>query len=514
MRKIRADWKTKLLQAGLTFAGAYLSAVLFNLVLQRPETAEELLQSLFHGRTLAMTFVLLAGALLIGLIRYDKWFWFRRGGKLLSGNEKDREVPSNFEQEHFQTDEELNRNFKRFRYAELSGSGGGIPVRVCMENGDLTVHLAPPAHTLVIGTTGSGKTTMFINPTIQILSETSERPSMLVADPKGELYQLHAQSLRNRGYRVLVLDLRNPFESVKWNPLERPYILYQNMLKLEGEISPEECAYSFQGRKYDTEEELKKAVQVERQRLFDKVYEDLHDIVSVLCPILNKNEPIWESGARNLILAIAIAMLEDSENPELGMTMERYNFYNLMKIATNTEDDCTQLKDYFKGRSELSKSISLSKQVLDSAEKTRGSYISTMFDKLNLFSDMGLCSLTSGNEIDFSELAGEPTVLFLKIPDEKETRYPLASMIVLQAYKQMVEAANLNPRGSLERGVYFLLDEFGNIAPISKIEQMITVGRSRNIWFCLIIQSYSQLARVYDEKIAEIIKSNCKEYVP
>ena len=50
MRKIRADWKTKLLQAGLTFAGAYLSAVLFNLVLQRPETAEELLQSLKSAR--------------------------------------------------------------------------------------------------------------------------------------------------------------------------------------------------------------------------------------------------------------------------------------------------------------------------------------------------------------------------------------------------------------------------------------------------------------------------------
>lgn len=43
------------------------------------------------------------------------------------------------------------------------------------------------------------------------------------------------------------------------------------------------------------------------------VYEDLNDIVSVLCPVMNKNEPMWESGAKNFILAIALAMLEDSE---------------------------------------------------------------------------------------------------------------------------------------------------------------------------------------------------------
>lgn len=122
-------------------------------------------------------------------------------------------------------------------------------------------------------------------------------------------------------------------------------------------------------------------------------------MITVLCPITNKNEPIWESGAKNFILAIAIAMLEDSANPALGMTKEKYNFYNLMKIATNTEDDCVELMRYFQNRGPLSKALSLSKQVLDSADKTRGSYLSTMFDKLNIFADLSLCSLTSANEM-------------------------------------------------------------------------------------------------------------------
>ena len=202
-------------------------------------------------------------------------------------------------------------------------------------------------------------------------------------------------------------------------------------------------------------------------------------------------------------------MLEDSENPELGMTKEKFNFYNIMKIATNTQNDCDDLIEYFKHRSPISKCVSLSKQVLDASDKTRGSYLSTVFDKLSMFSDMSICSLTSANEINFADISTKPTALFLQIPDEKETRHTLAAMVILQAYKALVAKANTYPDLSLPRSVYFLLDEFGNLPQVHKLEQMITVGRSRKIWLALVVQSYAQLAKVYDEKSADIIKSNC-----
>lgn len=322
---------------------------------------------------------------------------------------------------------------------------------------------------------------------------------------------LHAKSLEAKGYTVKVLDLRNPFNSIKWNPLERPYLTYQRMLHIEDEAVADEenGSYTFDGKVYYDIEELNTAYQVKKQQLYDLVYEDLHDIVTVLCPILNKNEPIWESGAKNFILAIALAMLEDSENPSLGMTVDKYNFYNLKMIATNTENDCEELIKYFQHRSPVSRALSLSKQVLDSAEKTRGSYISTMFDKLNLFADLSLCGLTSANELEFKDLAETPTAVFLQIPDERETRHVLAAMVILQAYKELVRKANEYPDLALPRNVFFLLDEFGNLPAVHKLEQMITVGRSRNIWLALVVQSYAQLAKVYDEKVAEIIKSNC-----
>ena len=443
--------------------------------------------------------------------------WYKGIGKnpkklmqVKDGNQN--EIYTGLEQAHFETQKEIETNFNIVSYDDLPNLDiEGIPIIAEEGKKDYKITFAKPAHTLIIGTTGSGKTTTFINPTVQILANTKGKPSMLISDPKGELYALHAKSLIKRGYDVKVLDLRNPYCSIRWNPLEKPYEMYQEMLSLEDKVvvNEEEGYYVFEDKIYYDVNEKNAAVQVRKQAIFDEVYEDLNDICSVLCPVKSKNEPIWESGAKNFILAITLAMLEDSEKPELGMTKEKFNFYNVMKIATNTQNDCEDLIEYFAGRSPISKSVSLSKQVLDASDKTRGSYLSTIFDKLSLFSDMSICSLTSANEIDLGEIATKPTALFLQIPDEKETRHTLAGMVILQTYKALVAKANTYQDLSLPRSVYLLLDEFGNLPQIHKLEQMITVGRSRRIWLALVVQSYAQLAKVYDDKSADIIKSNC-----
>jgi len=445
------------------------------------------------------------------------WKWQRRyihksSKKLMNATDEDKHILSGLEQAHFQSDVEIKENFNTVEYEKLPYSKiEGIPIKAELEKNKLDITFAKNSHTLIIGTTGSGKTTSFVNPSIQILSNLENKPSLLISDPKGELYALHSEALKERGYRVMVLDLRNPYNSVRWNPLERPFDNYQRMLHLEDEViaNEEKGYYEFDGNIYYNIEEKDSAVQVKKQALFDEVYEDLHDIVSVLCPVLNKSEPIWESGSKNYILSIALAMLEDSENEDLNMTKEKFNFYNIMKIATSTQNDCEYIIKYFKNRSPLSKSVSLSKQVLEASDKTRGSYLSTVFDKLSMFSDMSICSLTSSNEIDFGKIVDQPTALFLQIPDEKETRHTLASMVILQAYKELVAKANTYPDLALPRSVYFILDEFGNLPRVHKLEQMITVGRSRKIWMCLVVQSYSQLGKVYDDKSADIIKSNC-----
>jgi type IV secretion system protein VirD4 len=470
------------------------------------------LRYMLSGTTLSFFALFLGLTLAVVLAYYYRHYWLLNSKNIMKGKESDQHLASSLEQSRFETDDEIKKNFVTLDYDELKDSDvKGTPIMAKEEGGHLKVTFSAPAHSLVIGTTGSGKTTTFVSPTIEILSETKAKPSLLVSDPKGELLANHVSSLREKGYEVKVIDLRNPYNSVRWNPLEKPFLLHQRSLHLEDEVTEDEerGCYLFDGNEYWSKEEKDTAIQVKRQQLSDEVYEDLNDICTVLCPVTSTQEPMWESGAKNFILSIALAMLEDSDDPRLGMSKEKYNFYSLMKVATSTDNDCQDLIDYFKRRSPLSKAVSLSKQVMDSSDKTRGSYLSSAFDKISMFADMSVCALTSVNEIEFSLLADKPVALFLQIPDEKETRHTLASMVILQAYKELVYRANQTKDLTLPRPVYFILDEFGNLPKIHKMEQMVTVGRSRNIWLNLVVQSYSQLSKVYDEKAADIIKSNC-----
>ena len=62
----------------------------------------------------------------------------------------------------------------------------------------------------------------------------------------------------------------------------------------------------------------------------------------------------------------------------------------------------------------------------------------------------------------------------------------------------------------LKRNVYFMLDEFANLPKIEKMDSLITVGRSRGIFFSLVVQSYSQLESKYGKEVAEIVRGQCR----
>ncbi len=436
------------------------------------------------------------------------------------------------------TPEELRTNsrYKFHYYSDLSKSSNiGIPIRAQVHNGRLLVNMYKSIHTLVIGATGAGKTTQFVNPTIQILSESHAKPCFVVTDPKGELYTLHSEKLRKRGYRIIVLDLKEPFKSTCWNPMTRAYELNQRANNLEKEIlvhrgdDPRSFKhlrlassayysewYEFDGVAFADMTMVKHQIEGIRQQLKTEAIEELKDIATVLCPIESTSDPIWERGAKDFILAIMLAMLEDSEDERLGMTKEKFNFYNLSKIANLKDNDpfnpTKSLADYFAGRDPLSQATQLANQVITNADVTQKSYMGIVSDRMGIFSDLGVCYATHINEMELSNFTDQPTALFIKVPDEKVTRHAIASMFVSQLYKVLVDSANKNG-GELKRTVYFLLDEFANMPAISNFETIITVARSRKIFFILILQSYAQLSIKYNEKVASTVKDNCNIHI-
>ncbi len=414
----------------------------------------------------------------------------------------------------------------------------GIPIRAELKKNKMHINLyQKDYHTLVIGTTGSGKTTRYVNPTIQILGETAIRPSMVISDPKGELYTLHSEKLRQRGYQILSFDLREPFNSTKWNPLERAYTLHQSAREIRKEVrvhrgdTPKQYKdiriptgaeftlgkdwYEFNKTAFPSRDTLERYLKGESQKRDSKAKNIIQEVVENLCPVNSKNDPKWEEGARNLVNAVLLAMLEDSDYPELGMTKEKYNFYNLAKIC-NMKDEgknpIQSLSDYFKGRDPLSEAKQKANEVIANTDKTATNYMGIVSGYMGMFADLALCYGTSRNEMDLSHFSEVPTALFIKIPDENATRYPIATLFISQLYSILCDAAE-KTGNKLKRRVYFILDEFANLPAIKNFDKIITVARGRNILFNLVVQSYSQLNIVYGDTVAPVVKDNCNIHI-
>lgn len=407
--------------------------------------------------------------------------------------------------------------------------------------GTYNVSMKYETHALVIGTTGTGKTQIFANPTIRILAHSAEKPSIVMTDPKGELYADNANILRKEGYNVVVLNLDDPYSSSRWNPMEPAFRLYQRAGNLASEVkkfsdckpsdvgyktfTPEQLNgveygstwYGFEGKAFPNNEILKKELESRQAQMETEAKAKLRNIAISLIPILpDTKEPSWPQGCQDLITGIMQGMLEDSRNPELGMTIDKFNFYNLYKIAMHRDPGDTILKtmsQYSEGRDPVKSSVkSLMSTICYTSPTTQKSYLGTLGSSLGkTLGDDGILYMTSGTDIDFSKIPEEPTAFFVRIPDHKSERHPLGVLCIEQLYNELVDIANRTidkkgNAGKLKRQVYFILDEFGNMPPFQSFDKMMNVARSRNIRIEIILQAFKQLDVLYGpEKAKNII---------
>lgn len=452
--------------------------------------------------------------------------------KLGSKTKEGKELAQFFDS-RWVTEKELKTE-KKFMYTtwrNLKNSNDGILIRSEVKKNELEINMYKPIHTLIIGTTGTGKTQSYIEPTLQIMSSTKTKPSFVVADPKGELYQKTAHKLRSEGYEVKTFNLRTPYSSTRWNPLDNAYMLYQkahslrDRVKTHVGVNPADLKlkiiaseynnewYEFDGIAYPDKESLDSDLESKKAEYIDLAQADLREIATTLCPVTAQNDKSWEEGAQSLIYGTMIAMLEDSLNEELGMTREKFNFYNLKRIVSHKDPDPDNpygtLRKYYTGRGEFSNVLQLTSGAINNAPNATKSFMGIVTTAMSLFNDGGICFATSLNEMNFDNFANKPTVLFIIFPDEKESRHKLVTMMISQLYKKLVDIANSCKDMKLPRHVYFLLDEFANLPKIEKFDTMITVSRSRDIFFSLVIQSFTQLSSKYGEDVAGTIKGNC-----
>ena len=127
----------------------------------------------------------------------------------LRGSKRVLKVNVDLENSHFMSMDEIKKNkgFTTTKFTNLSEVNDGIPIIAELKKNDIDIVLKEPIHTLVIGATGTGKTTAFVSPLIEILLRTKTKPSIVITDPKGELFAKHANSFKENGYIVNIIDL-------------------------------------------------------------------------------------------------------------------------------------------------------------------------------------------------------------------------------------------------------------------------------------------------------------------
>lgn len=415
----------------------------------------------------------------------------------------------------------------------------GIVFRNVIENNKYQIAMKDEYHCLIIGTTASGKTSLCLVPSIRIYAHSGEKPCMVISDPKGELYTKTSKILEDEGYRVITLDLRDPFSSTRWNPMEHAYETYHkgkncknSIKKCTNGIRPKDAGYQeipgetygqewfgFEGVAYPDENQLRVAVTSAEQVYCDLAQNELREICNTIAPKSKAQDPTWEEGAQDYLYGCALAMLEDSLNPELGMTKEKFNFFNLYKIATFRDPDAeapfeTVRKYLLQGRDEATSTVpNLTSAVINNSPNTTKSYIGVLNGKISFMNDIGISYLTSQSDINFDDFTSKPTAFYLIIPDDREERHNLAILCLSQLYKRLVDKANTYHDKKLPKHVYFILEEFGNLPPIPKFDSMITVSRGRNILYEMAVQSYTQLETKYGADASKTIIGNCNAQI-
>lgn len=379
------------------------------------------------------------------------------------------------------------------------------------------------SHVAVIAGTRLGKTTSYVIPTILSFARQQTKRSLIISDPKGEIYRHTAATLKSQGYRVVLLNFRDYLHSECWNMLTPIFRKYRQVAGIVDEVTVVNTKHGarnkFRGKIYSNQIELDADIQRAEDLLIGDVGNDIDNLALMFIENRKVEDPYWEDAARDVLKAFLWAMLEDSHvgkcaNP---ITEDTYSFSTILSIIASFKDGSdSNYNDngYFTSRPETSRAYILAKNTLiENGRPTRKCVMSTLMTKLSVFNEVAMRLITSCNSFEISELAQGPIAVFIDYRDELKAHYQVISLFIQDAYRFLIEQANDRHDGKLQVPVYFILDEFGNFPAIKDFETTISACAGRNIFFVLIIQSYAQLNNVYGAAVAEIIRDNLNVHV-
>lgn len=340
---------------------------------------------------------------------------------------------------------------------------------------------------LIIGKPGSGKSRYWVKPNVL----STEKETLIVTDPKGELLASTGHALKEKGMDIRVLNLQSKWLSDHYNPFH--YIRrYDHEQLLE---------------KYNGDEDAVKRAIADNQ---DIVQDDVMTLINTIMEATKSDtldsssgDPFWEKAESLFLQSIFYYILYNEPK-------RNQNFQTVLQCIREAKMDQ-------QGNSPLGAKFELWRKtdpnnvgikqwdhfmVTASSPKMMSTIITTASTRLGPFNIEEVKSLTSDDTMDFDRI-GKPgqegAVAYFIITEPNNSTFNfIANLMYRQIFTIMDRNAKENG-GSLATPCNLYMDVWRQLGKIPRFVENLSYVRGLNVGITIIVQSVSQLKEVYKD---------------
>lgn len=313
---------------------------------------------------------------------------------------------------------------------------------------------------LLMGCPGSGKSRCYIIPAI--LNAIRRGESMIISDPKGELYGKLAELARAHGYTVKIYNT-NPEQMLHSDGVDFMKVIGDNEFKIDAFV--------------DT-------IMVNITGNIDKEF--------------------WDKSQINELKFITTYVATNN----VGIPKTLAGIYQVMN--TNSVQE---LENLFFNLPEDHPAMPAFRTWAQGDKTVKGNTHGGLQIDLQKLSNKLVQKITGTDEIDLTLPGREKCLYFVSMSDQERSMQWLTALYWTFQIKELVSYADSRKTRALPIKVTFLLDEFYNIGLIPDWDSKISQLRSRNIDATMAIQSLGQLQKMYPDNVWESVIDCCSTMI-
>ena len=337
---------------------------------------------------------------------------------------------------------------------------------------------------VVIGGSGSGKTRLFVKPSVMQMN-----CSMVITDPKGTLIEECGKMLAKGPPKK---DKNgNIMKDKSGKVVHEPYVIkVLNTINFSKSLHYNPFAY------IRSEKDILKLVTT--------------IIVNTKGEGEKASEDFWVKAEKLLYTAlIAFIWYEgDEEEKNLNTLLDLLNESETREEDETYQNPVDMMFQELEERDPQHFAVRQYKKYKMAAGKTAKSILISCGARLAPFDIAELRGIMSYDEMELDKIGDRKTALFLIMSDTDTTFNFVIAMLQSQLFNLLCDKADDVYGGRLPVHVRVIADEFANIGQIPQFDKLIATIRSREISASIILQSQSQLKAMYKDS-ADTILGNC-----